>query len=143
MADREHNYAQLRMALSREFKGHAEIRKLIKGQRLRDNLDAAEDLAGVKAVVHDLITSVYGDHPWLRDPPPVYTGEIKKGMEFLMTVDLDHERQIKIVEVHESDHGQRSYSYRYMSGVGKGHIESLADDMLRGVIEPLDDEIPF
>ncbi|AXQ69396.1 hypothetical protein HOU02_gp329 [Caulobacter phage CcrBL9] len=143
MTPREHNYAQLRMALSRDFKGHAEIRKLIKGQKLRDDLDAAEDLAGVKAVVHELITSVYGDHPWLREPPPVYEGEIKKGMEFLMTVDEGNAREIKIVEVQEDNLGHRFYNYRYMNGVGKGHIESLADDMLRGIIEPLDDEIPF
>mgnify|MGYP000373149579 CR=1 FL=1 len=54
MADREHNYAQLRMALSREFKGHAEIRKLIKGQRLRDNLDAA-------AAAYELLLSGLAD----------------------------------------------------------------------------------
>ncbi|UTU09110.1 hypothetical protein CcrJ4_gp361 [Caulobacter phage J4] len=145
MSDRKFNPHQLRISLANKGYGFQDIAKLIRGQKLRDALDAAEDLDAVKAVVHTLITGLYGDHEYLRNPPHNFTGPLKKNVKVILEQYPGPNRYGRIVAVREPETagGERDVDVRIYEGPGKGEVIFMTENEFRSLAQPLEDHIPF
>ncbi|UTU09668.1 hypothetical protein CcrBL47_gp383 [Caulobacter phage BL47] len=145
MSERKFNAHQLRILLSNKGFGFHDIAKLIKGQKLRDALDAGEDLDAVKAVVHALITGLYSDHEYLRNPPHNYTGPLKKNVKVILEQFPGPNRYARIVAVHEAESpgGERVIDLRIYEGPDKGEVIFMGENEFRSLAQSLEDHIPF